>query len=157
RIIYFDGMTAVADGDGGSVNKHLVYALDADTGAPRPGWPVDVSATARSGTLAFDSTDQNQRGALALLGGTLYIPYGGFGGDCGGYDGWVVGISTDDPTRVTAWATRATLAGIWAPGGIASDGTSLFVTTGNAVKGTTPWQDSEALIKLPLSLQPSTN
>jgi hypothetical protein len=43
-------------------------------------------------------------------------------------------------------------AGIWAPAGVVSDGSSLYVTTGNAVVGT-PWLDSEALIKLPLSLE----
>ena len=75
---------------------------------------------------------QNQRGALALLNGTLYIPYGGFGGDCGVYHGWVVGIATQDPSQVSAWATRAVRAGIWGPGGVVTDGSSLFVTTGNA-------------------------
>ena len=51
-----------------------MFALDADTGTVRPGWPVDVDAKARVGTLAFDSSVQNQRGALALLNGTLYVP-----------------------------------------------------------------------------------
>jgi hypothetical protein len=155
RIIYLDAMTETP-GDGGTMLKHMVYALDADTGAVRPGWPVDVDAKARAGTLGFDSRVQNQRGALALLNGTLYIPYGGFGGDCGVYHGWVVGISTDDPTRVSAWATRSTMSGIWAPGGVVSDGTSLFIATGNAIVGPT-WLDGEAVIKLPPSLAASEN
>jgi outer membrane protein assembly factor BamB len=155
RIIYLDAMTETA-ADGGTTLKHMVYALDADTGAVRPGWPVDVDAKARAGTLAFNSSVQNQRGALALLNGTLYVPYGGFGGDCGDYHGWVVGISTDDPTRVSAWATRSTRSGIWAPSGVVSDGKSLFVTTGNATVGPT-WLDGEAVIKLPPSLAASDN
>src|SRR5262249_12821967 len=77
RVLYVDALT------GGTTNKHLVFALDADTGQTRPGWPVDVDATARFGDVAFDSSTQNQRGALALLAGTLFIPYGGFSGDCG--------------------------------------------------------------------------
>jgi hypothetical protein len=155
RIIYLDAMTEAA-ADGGTTLKHMVYALDADTGAVRPGWPVDVDATARAGTLAFNSSVQNQRGALALLNGTLYIPYGGFGGDCGDYHGWVVGISTDDPTRVSAWATRGEKAGIWAPSGVVSDGTSLFIATGNATVAPT-WLDGEAVIRLPPSLAASEN
>ena len=155
RIIYLDAMTEAA-ADGGTTTKHMVYALDADTGAVRPGWPVDVDAKARAGTLAFNSSVQNQRGALALVNGTLYVPYGGFGGDCGDYHGWVVGISTNDPTRVSAWATRGVKAGIWAPSGVVSDGTSLFIATGNATVGPT-WLDGEAVIKLPQSLAASEN
>jgi len=150
RVLYVDALT------GGDVNKHLVFALDADTGATRPGWPVDVDATARFGTLAFDSRTQHQHGALALVGGILFIPYGGFPGDCGVYHGWVVGISTTDPTRVTAWATRTEGGGIWAPGGISSDGTSLYFATGNT-RNPELWGDGEAVFKLPLSLAPSTN
>lgn len=155
RIIYLDAMTETA-ADGGTTLKHMVYALDADTGAVRPGWPVDMDATARAGTLAFNSSAQNQRGALALLNGTLYIPYGGFGGDCGNYHGWVVGISTDDPTRVSGWATRGALGGIWAPSGVVSDGASLFIATGNTIVAPT-WLDGEAVIKLPPSLVASEN
>ncbi|MDQ2754848.1 MAG: PQQ-like beta-propeller repeat protein, partial [Actinomycetota bacterium] len=33
-----------------------------------------------------------QRGALALANGRVYVAYGGFAGDCGHYHGWVVGI-----------------------------------------------------------------
>jgi len=148
RVLYVDALT------GGDVNKHLVFALDADTGATRPGWPVDVDATARFGTIAFDSRVQNQHGALALVGGTLFLPYGGFPGDCGVYHGWVVGISTTDPTRVTAWATRAEGGGVWAPGGISSDGRSLYLATGNTRNPST-WGDGEAVFKLPLSLAPT--
>jgi len=159
RTLYVDALVAPTPGDGGTdggatSNRHLVFALNADSGDVRPGWPVDVDATARAGTLAFDSDVQNQRGALALLDGTLYVPYGGFGGDCGAYHGWVVGIATDDPTHVSAWATRGGMAGVWAPGGVVSDGTSLFVGTGNATVGPT-WLDGEAVIKLPPSLTAS--
>jgi outer membrane protein assembly factor BamB len=149
RIIYLDAVVGTSF-DGGGANKHLVFALDADTGETRPGWPVDVDATARSGGLAFDSSLQKQHGGLALLGGTLYLPYGGVG-DCGNYHGWVVGISTDDPRRVSAWATRALGGGVWAPAGVVTDGQSLYVATGNTF-GTATWLDGEAVIKLPPSL-----
>jgi outer membrane protein assembly factor BamB len=151
RVIYVDAMTTA---DGGVTNKQMVFALDADTGSLRVGWPVDVDATARTDTLTFDSSVENQRGALALLNGTLFVPYGGFGGDCGSFNGWVVGISTADPTRVSAWATRTSIGGgIWGPSGISSDGSSLYFATGNAIRvGNPPWLDGEAIFKIPPSL-----
>jgi outer membrane protein assembly factor BamB len=144
RTLYLDAMTTP---DGGATKKHLIFALSIDNGSTRPGWPVDVSATARAGGMAFDSAVQNQRGALLLLGGTLYVPYGGHFGDCGDYRGWVVGIPTANPGQVTAWATSGLGGGVWAPSGIASDGTSLYVATGNSV-GAATWVGGEAVFRL---------
>jgi hypothetical protein len=97
--------------------------------------------------MTFNAIDQNQRGALLILHDTLYIPYGGHFGDCGNYRGWVVGIGLDQPHQLRAWHTRAAGAGIWAPGGIASDGHSLFVATGNSF-ATGEWGDGEAVLRL---------
>ncbi len=85
---------------------------------------------------ALQPRDQNQRGALLILDGRLYVPYGGHFGDCGDYYGWVVGISLRNPRVVVSWRTRARGGGIWAPGGITSDGPSLFVVTGNTLGAT---------------------
>ncbi len=143
RTLYVDGMTT---DDGGTTKKHRVFALDVGDGTVRAGWPVDVNA-AISQPHAFASAYQNQRGALALVGGTLYVPYGGHWGDCGTYYGWVVGVPTATPANAKAWATRASGGGIWAPSGPSSDGTHLFVVTGNTFTGNT-WMDGEAVIRL---------
>ncbi|HEY6002588.1 MAG TPA: hypothetical protein VIV57_06915 [Anaeromyxobacter sp.] len=143
RRIYLDAMTTP---DGGTTKKHLVFALSIDTGATIAGWPVDVSALVSFNGTAFDSSVQGQRAALALVGGTLYVPYGGHWGDCGAYRGWLVGIPTANPAAAAAWATGARGGGIWGPSGVASDGTSLFLATGNTF-GVPTWQGGEALIR----------
>jgi putative pyrroloquinoline-quinone binding quinoprotein len=143
RTIFLDAMTTL---DGGKTGRHLIAALAVDDGAMRPGWPVDAS-TLRAGSFAFNAEAQNQRGALARLGGTVYVPYGGHFGDCADYHGWVVGVPIDAPRSAKAWATRARGGGIWAPGGIASDGHALFVATGNTMDAST-WSDGEAIIRL---------
>ena len=60
---------------------------------------------------------------------------------------WVVGISIGNPKLVRAWSTRANGGGIWAPGGISSDGRALYVATGNTMRATN-WSDGEAVIRL---------
>jgi hypothetical protein len=132
--------------DGGSTKKHLVFGLSIDDGTTRQGWPVDVSALVTT-PVPFDSTVQNQRGALALLQGVLYVPYGAHAGDCGDYHGWVLGFPLASPSSVFSWHTSALGGGIWTPSGIASDGNSLFVATGNTI-GASAWSDGEALIRL---------
>lgn len=144
RTLFVAAMTTP---DGGATKRHLVFALSVDDGKTLQGWPVDVTATAMAGPLAFDSSVQHQRGALAVVGGVLYVPYGGHFGDCGKFHGWVVGIPIANPAAVTAWATRAQGGGVWAPGGIASDGNALYFATGNTF-GAKAWSDGEGLIRL---------
>jgi outer membrane protein assembly factor BamB len=144
HTLYVDAMTTP---DGGTTKKHLIFALSTDDGSTRPGWPLDVSATVSFGGMAFDSTIQNQRSALALLNGNLYVAYGGHGGDCGNYRGWVVSVPVARPSAVQAFATGTQGGGIWGPSGIASDGTAIFVATGNAFNRTVDWNQSEAILR----------
>jgi hypothetical protein len=143
RTLYLDAMTTP---DGGTTKKHLVYALSIDTGAVAPGWPVDVAAH----VPGFDAAIQNQRSALALVAGNLFIPYGGHSGDCSTYHGWVVSIPVAHPAGTKGWATAATKGGAWAVGGLASDGTSMYVATGNT-SGARRWGGGEAVIRFPAS------
>jgi hypothetical protein len=144
RTVYVAAMTTP---DGGVTKRHQVFALSLDDGSVRSGWPVDVGATATIGSTAFDPTFQNQRGALALLGGVLYVPYGGHYGDCGTYHGWVVGFPISNPAHPTAWVASARGGASWAPSGIASDGSSLFASTGNTF-GADTWAGGEAVLRL---------
>ncbi len=143
RTLFLDAMTTP---DGGTTKRHLIYALNVDTGTTNSGWPVDVNATAKSGSTVFTSATQGQRSALAIVGTNVYVPYGGLAGDCGTYYGWVVGVPLSQPTNVTAWATTARGGGAWSVGGICSDGTNPFVATGNTF-GASTWSGGEAIIR----------
>jgi outer membrane protein assembly factor BamB len=130
-----------------SAPRHRVFALSLKDGSIVPGWPIDIAGALGEGRQTFNARDQNERGALTSVDGTLYVPFGGHLGDCGDYHGWVVGISLNDPGRLTGWSTRARGGGIWAPGGISSIGQSLFVATGNTFNAST-WSDGEAIVRL---------
>ena len=119
-----------------------------DAGATTPGWPVDVNATATYNGMNFESRVQEERGALALVSGIVYVAYSGYSGDCDNYHGWVVGVDIDNPTNVRAWATTAIGGGIWGHGGVASDGTNMFVVTGNTFNTGGNWMGGEAIIRL---------
>jgi hypothetical protein len=143
RTLLFDAMTTP---DNGNTKKHLIYSMNVDTGTTNSGWPVDVNATATSGSTVFTSVTQNERGALAVLGGNVYVPYGGHAGDCGTYYGWVVGVPLNNPAAVMAWATPARGGGMWAVGGVATDGINPYIATGNTF-GATVWSGGEAIIR----------
>src|SRR5260370_38674343 len=44
--------------------------------------PIPIAPT------GFDTTVEQQRGALAFANGYVYVPFGGFAGDCGNIPGW---------------------------------------------------------------------
>ena len=126
RTIYVAGAIGTA-----TIERHEVHALSVDDGTERAGFPVDVTGM-KSGDQTFAAPPENQRSALSLVNGILYVTYGGHVGDCGPYHGWVIGIDTTDPTMLGAWATLGQGEGIWSPGGMPSDGKSVFAVTGNS-------------------------
>src|SRR5213596_3389403 len=142
RSLFFD---ALIDG---VTKKHFIYSLNVDTGATNPGWPVDVNATATYNGITFTSLVQNERGGLAVVNGIVYVAWSGHLGDCGTYHGWVVGVPINNPSNVGAWATTAIGGGIWGHGGVASDGTNMFVVTGNTFNTGGNWMGGEAIIRL---------
>ena len=138
RSLFFDALIS------GSPIKHFVFSLNVDTGATRTGWPVDLNAAG----INFVSLAQEERGALALVNGIVYVPFSGYFGDCPTYHGTVVGVHIDNPSIVGAWATAASKGGIWGHSGVASDGTNMFVITGNTTGTNGTWGGGEAIIRL---------
>ena len=76
----------------------------------------------------------------------LYVPYGGLF-DCSPYHGWLVGVPINNPAGAMAWATSAIGGGVWGVGGVASDGTNPFITTGNTFNTGGNWMGGEAVIR----------
>ena len=142
RSLFIDAMID------GATKKHFVFSLNVDTGVTNPGWPVDLNDTASYNDTTFTSLVQNERGALAIVNSIVYVSFSGHAGDCGTYHGWVVGIQIDNPSAVMAWATDAIGGGIWGHGGVASDGTNMFVVTGNTFNTNQVWSGGEAIIRL---------
>jgi hypothetical protein len=149
QAIYFDAMVEAQDGP-----RHNVFGLSLKDGSILEGFPVDVGRALQAAGRRFDSRVQNQRSAVTLLDGTLYVAFSGHFGDCGDYHGWVVGLPRRDPGRVTSFATRARGGGIWAPGGVAAVGRDMFFSTGNTF-GAKEWSDGEAVFRVGADLQRS--
>jgi hypothetical protein len=140
-VIYLDAMTTP---DSNMTFKHRVFAINASDGSLVTNWPVDVSAK----VAGFNSSHQNQRGALQFVDGVLYVPYGGHDGDCDPYFGEVIGFPISNPQSPTAWHTVASRGGIWGPGALPTDGTSIFPITGNTSGTGGTWGGGEAVIRL---------
>src|SRR5260370_41981526 len=101
---------------------------------------IDVSGS--------DPRAQQERGALALLGSRVYVPFGGLYGDCSDYKGRMVGAPISGSGPLVSFTTPSERqAGIWAPAGEAVRDGSIYVATGNgppAAQG----NDSDRVLRL---------
>lgn len=133
--------------DAVGVYSHHIYALNLTTGQNQVA-PVKVSATyagnsvtSVNGKLVFNATNQLQRPALTLFNGALYVAYGSYS-DTDPYHGWVLSFNEKTLAPLNVFNTTPNLlspkgsnpgeGAIWqAGGGIASDGTNLYLETSN--------------------------
>ena len=147
--LYLDATTL----QGASLPRHMIYALSLSDGKIVSNWPLNVDDAMAKRHAAFNSELQGERSALHFFKGKVYIAYGGRAGDCGSstgavYRGVVIEVTPGTtPTISGSWETGAARGGIWSQGGAISDGSSLFVTTGNT-SGANTWGDGEAVIRL---------
>jgi outer membrane protein assembly factor BamB len=76
---------------------------------------------------------EQQRPALTLLDGRIYVEFGGLNGDCGQYHGYVVDLPVSgDGALVTYQVPAQREGGIWGTGGaFVSPAGDLYVATGN--------------------------
>jgi outer membrane protein assembly factor BamB len=124
---------------------HVLMAVDARTGALAWTRPVDPPGS--------HPEVEQERGALLLSGGRVWIPYGGLYGDCGPYHGYLVGVPTaGSPGDAQIYmAPSSRQAGIWTPTGAAADPAGhLYVAVGNGAQ-TSPqaaYDMSDSVIEL---------
>jgi hypothetical protein len=136
---------------GGTTNYvHRLHALDITTGAEKFGGPVVISAVAPGAPyMVFNSQHQNQRPALLLSNGVLYIAYGSNGCDMFAH-GWVLAYDAATLQQLAVFNTspNGIEASLWQSGdGLAADSSgNLFVMTANgsfdANTGGTEYGDS---------------
>ncbi|HTW22945.1 MAG TPA: LamG-like jellyroll fold domain-containing protein, partial [Candidatus Baltobacteraceae bacterium] len=117
-----------------------LHALDITTGAEKFGGPVviqgSVSGTAsdaQNGVLTFDPFQENQRPALLLTNGVVYIAWGSHE-DSPPWHGWLMGYNATTLQQTMIYCTTANGldGGIWETGGPSTDSTGdLFFNTGN--------------------------
>jgi outer membrane protein assembly factor BamB len=142
-------------------STHVVYAVAETTDASHLLSAVDDRTGAVLWQRVVDPpgmipVNQQQRAALVVANGHVYVAFGGLYGDCAVYHGWVVGVALDGAGPSLIYRVPSgNKASIWAPSGIAvGDDGSLYVATGNGLSRT-DYDHGNALIRLDLQLHES--
>jgi outer membrane protein assembly factor BamB len=120
--------------------RHDLVALDPANGSIRWRRSVDLPGV--------DAQAMQQRGALTVLDGRVWVPFGGLAGDCGQYKGRMVGVPVGNgqPVAYTVPTTRE--AGIWAPPGPTVLGKHLLVAVGNGESVGASYDFSDSVLEL---------
>jgi outer membrane protein assembly factor BamB len=126
---------------------HILVGVDLQTGQLK----VHRSAD----TAGMDPRAHQQRGALTLAHGMIYIPYGGLDGDCSDYIGRVVASRTDGRGPLLVYRVPTPReGGIWTPPGASvDDAGNLYVAVGNGAITRGTWDHSDSILKLSPTLQ----
>jgi autotransporter-associated beta strand protein len=131
---------------------HRIHALDVTTGRERSYSPVVVAGSvpgvgvdSAGGVMTFNPMQNNQRPALTLAGGRLFVAYAGYA-DTDPYHGWLFAynatnlalqtnyIFNSTPNATTsAFGAHAAEGGVWQGGGglCVDTNNNLFFETGN--------------------------
>jgi outer membrane protein assembly factor BamB len=100
-----------------------------------------------------DPIATQQRPALTLHAGRIYIAFGGLFGDCGQYVGSVVSVATSGQGPVDSYSVPTSRMGaIWGTGGVVVAGNRLFVSSGNGAS-TDSFDGSDSVIALSAGLR----
>lgn len=125
-------------------SQHL-HALDIATGLDKPGSPVYITATvpgtgagSNGVTITFNQQKQNQRAALLLHNGVVYICWAAHC-DWTPYHGWMLGYDAATLNQVCVYndTPDGYDGGIWmsAGGPTVDDSGYVYITTGNGTVG----------------------
>jgi len=122
---------------------HTLVALNILNGKVRWRRSVDFGGV--------ETKAMQQRGALTVAGGRVWVTFGGMAGDCGGYKGRLIGV----PLRGKGTAVRYTVptareAGMWQPSGPTVDPKDhLLVSVGNgAAESGDRYDRSDSVLQL---------
>jgi len=141
----------------GTTYSQILHAIDITTGNDAVA-AKNITATiaasgdgSSGGNLSFDPRNENQRPALALAGGSVYIAWAGHC-DTSPYHGWVMtyDATTLNQTGVFSTSPNGKAAGIWmSGGGPIIDATGVYYSTGNGWGDTAQTQPGfgESVIK----------
>ena len=133
----------VVETDVSGTAKQQLHALNIATGAEQTNpMAIDDSisisttnpSTGKPITKSFQPLLENQRAALLLLNGVVYVAWGSFG-DIGTYHGWLLGFDETNLALVAKYITTPidSYGGIWQSGGgpAADSSGNIYVTSGN--------------------------
>jgi outer membrane protein assembly factor BamB len=119
-------------------------------------WHRDIDPPHGNDPSYYYIPAEQQRPALTLANGRLYVPMGGLNGDCGQYHGYVVDVPVSGSGPLQSYQVPTQREGaIWeTDGAVVSPEGDLYVATGNGSSNTVArFDEGNSLVELSPNLQ----
>ncbi len=124
---------------------HMLYGLSLVDGSIAMQQQIDPPGSTPS--------VQQQRGALAIGSGRVYVPLGGLYGDCGPYHGYVLAVPLGGGSVFGYRVPSAREAGIWSAMGVTLDASgNVYAVSGNG-EPTSTFDHSDSVLELSPDVQ----
>jgi outer membrane protein assembly factor BamB len=132
----------------GTHAQHTLRALDVTTGSQR--WQRNIDVAPGRDPLA-----EQERGAVLVTAGHVYVAFGGRDGDCGNYVGYVTSTAVSGSGTIAHYAVpTAREAGMWAAAGpVVGPAGDVYVASGNGAEVGGSYDGSDSVIRLSTALQ----
>jgi outer membrane protein assembly factor BamB len=119
-------------------------------------WHKDIDPPGGNNPNDYYIPAEQQRPAITLANGRLYVDFGGLAGDCGQYHGYVVDLPESGKGTLTSYQVPTQREGaIWATNGaVVSPTGDLYVATGNGSSNTIArFDEGNSVVELSPSLK----
>ena len=124
--------------------EHEIWGISAKTGITYVNRRIEVPGT--------DPKAQQQRAALAVDRGNVYVAFGGLAGDCGDYKGAVYSLKVNGQLGAVSYVVPTPREGaVWAAGGmVVEPNGNVLVAVGNGerTQSTDPFDYSDSVTEL---------
>jgi len=134
--------------------RHWLVAVSLTT--HRELWRRDIDPPNANSPDSYYIPAEQQRPAVTLANGHLYVPFGGLDGDCGQYHGYLVAVAESGAGPIESYQVPTLREGaIWETDGtLVSPQGDLYVATGNgSSRSTGHFDEGDAVVELSPSLQ----
>jgi outer membrane protein assembly factor BamB len=134
--------------------RHLLVAVSLRT--HRELWQRDVDPPRPNTAGTYYIPAEQQRPALTLAGGRLYVPFGGLDGDCGQYHGYVEELAESGSGPLGTYQVPTQREGaVWETNGllVAADGDLYFATGNGSSNDVADFDEGNSVVEVSASLR----
>lgn len=154
NVLYAAEETETSSGDTWQGISHWLVAVSLSN--HRLLWHRDIDPPNANSPDSYYIPAEQQRPAVTLANGRLYVPFGGLDGDCGQYHGYVVAVAESGAGPLESYQVPTEREGaIWGTASaLVSAQGDLYVATGNGSSTSAGhYDEGDSVIELSPSLQ----
>ena len=154
NVLFAAEETEVSGGDTWQGIRHWLVGVSLTT--HRVLWHRDIDPPNANSPASYYIPAEQQRPAVTLANGRLYVPFGGLDGDCGQYHGYLVAVAESGAGPIESYEVPTQREGaVWeTEGTLVSPQGNPYIATGNgSSRSTRQYDEGDSVVELSPALR----